>query len=89
MSKKQDDRNETPDTAVQPPLPQTQPQAQAAAEDRKVSKAQIWTFWGAVAAAVVIARVLDYAMPGVPESVTERWVMAGFAAFVAVFLYML
>jgi hypothetical protein len=54
-----------------------------------VSKAQIWTFWGGVAAALVAARALDYMLPGVPEYVIERWVMVAFAAFLAVFLYKL
>ena len=84
MAKNQDDRNVTPDTSS------PQPDAQNAPEQKKLAtKAQIWTFWTAVAAAVIAARALDYALPGVPEHVTERWVMLAFAAFLAVFLYKL
>ncbi len=67
------------------PAPQPQPQPDRA----PATKAQIWTFWGAVAAAVIAARVLDAALPNVPERLIERWIMVAFAAFLAVFLYRL
>ncbi|MDD2804491.1 MAG: hypothetical protein PHV33_02975 [Elusimicrobiales bacterium] len=75
----------------EPPAPQPSPfQAprppQEASPEEKVSKAQIWTFWLGVAAALVTARVLNAALPGISESVIERWVMAGFGVFLALFL---
>ena len=73
-----------PETApAQEPQPRPEPQQPAR---QPVSKAQIWTFWGAVAAALVSARVLDAALPSVPERVIERWIMVAFAAFLGVFL---
>lgn len=74
----------------QPSPAPVQPPVQTQAEPEKdVSKGQIWTFWIAVALAVIIARGLSYALPGTPESVIERWIMAAFAAFLALFLYKL
>ncbi len=63
------------------------PPAPAPAED--VSRAKFWTFWAGVAAAVIAARALNAALPGVPESVIERWLMLAFGAFLAVFLFKL
>lgn len=78
---------------IQAEQPQTdQPQAQAAAQEpapapeKEVTNAQIWTFWIGVALAVIIARTLNYALPGISESVIERWVMLGFGVFMALFL---
>ena len=71
------------------PAPQPVPPPQPPRTEDTVSKTQLWTFWLGVAAAVVIARALDAALPGVSESVIERWVMLGFAAFIGVFLYKL
>ena len=71
--------------AAAAPVP---PPVQANVED-SVSKAQLWTFWIGVAAAVILARALDAALPGFPEGVIERWVMLGFAAFIGLFLYKL
>jgi len=59
---------------------------QDAPPEEKVSNALIWTFWLGVAAALITARVLNAALPGVSESVIERWVMAGFGVFLALFL---
>ncbi len=83
MAKNNDDRNVTPDTAS------AQPEGQKTAAEKTATKAQIWTFWLAVAAAVIAARALDYALPGLPEHVTERWVMLAFAGFLGVFLFRL
>lgn len=69
-----------PAVPVPPPVP-------AADARPPLSRAMIWTFWGGVATALVTARVLVAALPAVPDRVIERWVMAGFAAFVGVFLY--
>ena len=70
----------TPGAAGQKPqTPVTPPPA-------PVSRAQIFTFWGAVAVALIAARVLDNALPGTPERVIERWIMLAFGAFLAVFL---
>ena len=63
--------------------------AQAPAEagpQEDVSRAQIWAFWGIVALAVVTARALNYMLPGISESVIERWVMLGFGACMGLFL---
>ena len=80
MSKKDNlPRNETP--APQQPVP-----AEPASERRPVSSGMIWTFWGAAAAAVIVARSLDAMLPQTPERVIERWVMVAFAAFLALFL---
>jgi hypothetical protein len=68
------------------PQPQTAAQEPAPAPEKEVTNAQIWTFWLGVASAVVIARVLNYALPGISESVIERWVMLGFGVFMALFL---
>ena len=51
-----------------------------------VSTGMIWTFWGAVAGALVAARALDAMLPQTPERVIERWVMLAFAAFLVLFL---
>lgn len=84
MAKNNEDRNVTPDTASAQPGTQNAP-----SEQKTATRAQIWTFWLAVATAVIAARALDYALPGLPEHVTERWVMAAFAAFLGVFLFKL
>lgn len=68
--------------AVPPPAPAPQ-----AAET--VPNGMIWTFWIGVAVTVAAARALNYALPGISESVIERWVMLAFAAFLGVFLYKL
>lgn len=80
MSKKNKLQPEQPLPA--PPVPE--PPAPPASED--VSTAQIWTFWIGVALAVVTARVLNHFLPGVSESVIERWVMLAFGVFMAAFL---
>jgi hypothetical protein len=84
MSKKNDKNQQEPDGAQQPPQPAAP--AQPAEEKSTVSTAQIWTFWGVVAATVLLARVLDAALPGTPEHVIERWLMLAFGVFMAVFL---
>lgn len=79
MAKKKDRQPEQSPTAQ--PLP---PPAQPA--EVPVSNTRIWTFWIGVALTVILARTLDAALPGVSESVIERWVMLGFGAFLAIFL---
>jgi len=76
-------------SAAAPGRPAVQTPVQPSAGQPPVSKAQIWTFWGGVAAALVAAQALAYLLPGVPERVIERWVMLAFAAFVGVFLFKL
>lgn len=78
MAKKQTD------TAEQLQAPAPKPEERPAEEN--ISNAHIVTFWAGVVLAVVIARALNYALPGVPESLIERWVMLGFGVFMAVFL---
>lgn len=75
----------------QPQQEQPQPAAPApppvrAEPEKDVSTAQIWIFWGVVALAVILARVLNFALPGVAESLIERWIMAAFAVFLVIFL---
>lgn len=82
MAKNQDKRLEVPE----PPAP---PQAQPAPAEAPVSNARIWVFWCAVALAVISARVLNHMLPGISESVIERWVMLAFGTFIAIFLYKL
>lgn len=72
-------RAETPET---PAPPRSQPPPPAA----PVSTASIWVFWCAVALAVIAARALNHLLPGISESIIERWTMLGFGAFLAVFL---
>jgi hypothetical protein len=75
--------NENPEEQPRAAVP-AQPAAAAGQED--VPRAQIWAFWGVVALAVIAARVLNYLLPGVSESVIERWVMLGFGACMGLFL---
>lgn len=82
MAKNTDNRQETPETPAAP-----QPSRSPAAPP--VSTATIWVFWCAVALTVIVARTLNYMLPGISESVIERWVMLGFGAFLAAFLYKL
>ncbi len=82
MEKNTDNRQETPVTPAAP-----QPRQLPPAEP--VSTARIWVFWCAVALTVIAARALNYMLPGISESVIERWVMLGFGAFLAIFLYKL
>jgi len=79
MAKNTDAPAETPR-----PAESSQPKAEAARED--VSRAQIWAFWGVVALAVITARALNHLLPGVSESVIERWVMLGFGVCMGIFL---
>ncbi|MDO8806045.1 MAG: hypothetical protein Q7R35_16635 [Elusimicrobiota bacterium] len=79
MAKNQDKRQEVPEPPVRLPTPQLPPQA-------PVSNARIWVFWCAVALAVIAARVLNHMLPGISESVIERWVMLAFGVFLALFL---
>jgi len=83
MSKKTSQPQQTQAEQAQP---QAAPQEPAAQPEQEISKAQIWTFWLGVASAVIIARALNYALPGISESVIERWVMLGFGVFMALFL---
>lgn len=71
------------DTPAETPRPS---EPAAAAEREDVSRAQIWAFWGVVALAVITARALDYLLPGISESVIERWVMLAFGAAMVFFL---
>ena len=80
MAKNQDNRQEAPET---PPSPFQPPHIPPAAP---VSTAKIWVFWCAVALTVITARTLNHMLPGISESVIERWVMLGFGAFLVVFL---
>ena len=70
----------TPGAAGQKPQPPATP------PPASVSRAQIFTFWGAAACAVIAARVLDNALPGTPERVIEHWIMLAFGVFLAGFL---
>lgn len=74
-----------PPAQQQSPFQAPRPPQDAPPED-KVSNAQILTFWLGVVGALIIARVLNAALPGISESVIERWVMAGFGVFLALFL---
>jgi hypothetical protein len=85
MSKK---NNKAQPESIPAQEPQSRPEPQQPARP-PVSKAQIWTFWGAVAGALVAARALDAALPAVPERVIERWIMVAFAAFLGIFLFKL
>ncbi len=82
MAKNTENRQETPETPA-PSQPRQLPPPEP------VSTARIWVFWTGVALAVIIARVLDHMLPGIPEGQIERWVMLAFGVFVAAFLYTL
>ena len=75
----------------QPAQPPVLPAEAAAAEPAAapVSNTQILVFWSAVGAAVGLAWILDYMLPGVSEHVIERWIMLGFGVFLGLFLYKL
>lgn len=79
MAKKHEKPQEAPKAAA-PVQPQQPPPA------APVSTARIWIFWCAVALAVIAARALNHMLPGISESVIERWVMLAFGAFLALFL---
>ncbi len=81
MAKNTEKSQETPETPA-PARPLQLP-------PEPVPAARIWVFWTAVALAVIIARVLDHILPGIPEGQIERWVMLAFGVFVAAFLYTL
>ena len=83
MSKKP---SQAEQTRTEQPQPQAAAQEQAPQPEQEITNAQIWTFWLGVVLAVVVARALNYALPGTPESVIERWVMAAFGVFMALFL---
>ncbi|PKM96529.1 MAG: hypothetical protein CVU79_13010 [Elusimicrobia bacterium HGW-Elusimicrobia-3] len=76
-------KTENPEEA---PRPAETVRPAAAPEREDVSRGQIWAFWAVVALAVVTARALNYLLPGVSESVIERWVMLGFGACMGLFL---
>jgi len=76
-------KTENPEEAFRP---DEAARSAAAPEREDVSRAQIWAFWGVVALAVITARALNYLLPGVSESVIERWVMLGFGACMGMFL---
>jgi hypothetical protein len=90
MSKKHNKSQPEAAVSVEPHdqnIPRVHPQDEPSSTP--VSKALIWTFWGGVASVLIVARVLDYMLPGVPERVIERWLMLAFAAFLGVFLFKL
>ena len=89
MAKKQDKRLEVPEPPAPLPAQPVPPQARPVPPAAPVSNARIWVFWCAVALAVIAARVLNYMLPGISESVIERWVMLAFGTFIAIFLYKL
>ena len=82
MAKNQDKRQEVPETPAPPRSQQPPPAA-------PVSTTRLWVFWSAVALAVIIARALNHLLPGIPESLIERWVMLAFGLFIAGFLFTL
>lgn len=81
---KKDNPAQPDNPQAQPPVPQDKP-----LEKPPVSSGMIWSFWAAVAAALVTARVWAAMAPQVPDRVIERWVMLAFAAFLAAFLFKL
>ncbi len=83
MSKKH--RNDKEEAKAQP-QPFQPPPPPPAREEEDVPASKIWVFWGAVALAVITARVLDHFLINVHESVIERWIMGAFALFLIVFL---
>ena len=62
-------------------LPQDTP---ASAPD--VSKTYFFIFWGIIVLAAAAAWILAIVLPGVRESIIERWLMVALAASLAVFL---
>lgn len=81
MAKKH--RNAQEEAKPQPFQPPPPPPAR---EEEDVPASKIWIFGGAVALAVIAARVLDHFLINVHESIIERWIMVAFALFLVVFL---
>lgn len=82
-------KNNPMDQSQQPAAeakPQARPEAVEPAQEARASRAQILTFALGLAFFLVLARVLDALLPGIPESHIERWVMLGFGVFLAGFL---
>jgi len=50
------------------------------------SKKYFFIFWGIIILAIATAWILAVMLPGVSESIIERWLMVGLAAALAVFL---
>ena len=50
------------------------------------SKKYFFIFWGLIILAAAAAWILAILLPGVSESIIERWLMAALAASLAVFL---
>ncbi len=50
------------------------------------SKKYFFIFWGIIVLAVATAWILAIMLPGVSESIIERWLMVALAASLAVFL---
>jgi hypothetical protein len=65
------------------PLPGTPPQSAPAPD---FSRKYFFIFWGIIIIAALAAWILAVLLPGVSESVIERWIMAALAVSLAVFL---
>lgn len=74
---KNDKRSGQPETPVQ--------DAQPPAPD--ASKKHFFLFWGIIVFAAAAAWILAIVLPGVSESLIERWLMAALAAALAVLLF--
>ncbi len=82
-------KNHPTDQSQQAPAevkPQGKPAGAEPAPEAQASRAQILTFALALALVLIIARALDALLPGIPESLIERWLMLGFGVFLAAFL---
>ena len=82
-------KNNSADQSQQIPAevkPQAKPAGTGPAPEAQASWAQILTFALALALVLIIARALDALLPGIPERLTERWLMLGFGVFLAAFL---
>ncbi|MFA6434836.1 MAG: hypothetical protein WCW52_09090 [Elusimicrobiales bacterium] len=66
------------------PVPGGVQPAPAAVPD--ASKTHFFIFWGLIAVAAAAAWILAVVLPGVSESIIERWLMGALAASLAVLL---
>ena len=65
--------------------PETPP-LETEASPRDASPKYFLIFWGLILLAAASAWILAVILPGVSESIIERWIMAALAAALAVFL---
>jgi len=74
-----------PDQPVTPHAPEVPEQFESSPAD--ASRKYFLIFWGVIVLAAAAAWILAIVLPGVSESIIERWMMAALAASLAIFLF--